>query len=338
MTKSIFFGLMIFLISITLVAQEKDSPKTRKVQVTFGYPIGSSGTSSLEYSNNFSFNILYGLNGGVNGIEIGSILNYNKGKVKGFQLSGVSNINTGYSAGFLISGVSNICMDSTSGLFVSGVLNYSQHNAKGFQLATANIDANEFRGFQLGVINYARKLKGVQLGVINFLGDGTESLPIGIFSIVKNGYFAFELTGGEAIYSNLNYKMGVERFYTIYKAGYSSYESNPVYSFGLGFGGNISISGKQKISIDLSSSQIVYNNQWEGGSNMLNKADFNYKYNVSDKFSLLIGPSFNVYVTEEKVNDEYGTLNIPYSVYTNEWSDGKLFMWFGINAGLSLNL
>ena len=338
MKKLNLVSILLLLISINLVAQENDSLKTRRVQVTFAYPIGSSGMSSMEYSNNFSFNILYGLNGGVNGVEIGSILNYNKGEVKGFQLSGVSNINTGKSVGFLLSGVSNICMDSTSGLFISGVLNYSKQNGKGFQLATANIAANEFKGFQLGVFNYAKKLKGVQFGVINYLNDGAEGLPIGIFSIVKNGYFELEPAGGEVIYSNLNYKMGVERFYTIYKAGYSSYKNNPVYSFGLGFGGNISISEKQKISIDLSANQIVYNNDWESNLNILNKADFNYKYSVSENFSLLIGPSFNVYVTHEKVDGEYGTLNIPYSIYTNEWSSGKLFMWLGINAGLSLKL
>ena len=103
--------ILVLLISINLVAQENDSLKNRKAQVTFAYPIGSSGTSSTEYLNKFSFNILYGLNGGVNGFEMGSLLNYNKGQVKGFQLSGVSNINIGYSDGFILSGVSNICMD-----------------------------------------------------------------------------------------------------------------------------------------------------------------------------------------------------------------------------------
>ena len=207
--------ILVLLISINLVAQENDSLKNRKAQVTFAYPIGSSGTSSTEYLNKFSFNILYGLNGGVNGFEMGSLLNYNKGQVKGFQLSGVSNINIGYSDGFILSGVSNICMDSTSGVIISGVLNYSKQNAKGFQLATANISANEFSGFQLGVFNYAKKLKGVQFGVFNYLDDGEQGLPIGIFSIVKNGHYELELAGGEVIYSNLNYKMGVERFYTI---------------------------------------------------------------------------------------------------------------------------
>lgn len=339
MKKLKLVSILIMLVSIQLVAQENDSLKTRKAQVTFAYPIGSGGTSSMEYSNNFSFNILYGLNGGVNGAEIGSIFNYNKGLVKGFQLAGVANINTGYSKGFLLSGVSNICMDSTNGLFISGVLNYTKKNAQGFQLATANIAVNEFKGFQLGVFNYAKKNKGVQLGVFNYLSDGEEALPIGIFSIVKNGHYELELTGGEVIYSNLNYKMGVERFYTIFKAGYTSYKNNPVYSFGLGFGGNISVSEKQKISIDLSYNQIVHNNNWDSGKlNILNKADFNYKYSVSKKISLLIGPSFNFYVTEEKVDGEYGTLNIPYTIYTNEGTSSKLFMWLGINAGLSLKL
>lgn len=336
--KKIIVSILVLLVSINLVAQVNDSLKTRKAQVTFAYPMGSSGTSSTEYLNNFSFNILYGLNGGVNGFEMGSLLNYDKGQVKGFQLSGVSNINTGYSEGFILSGVSNICMDSTSGVLISGVLNFSKQNAKGFQLATTNIAINQINGFQLGVFNYAKKLKGVQFGVFNYLDDGEEGLPIGIFSIVKNGHYELELTGGEVIYSNLNYKMGVERFYTIFKAGYSSYRNNPVYSAGLGFGSNIFVSDRQKISIDLSGNSIVYNNNWEGKLNMLNKADFNYKYNVSENFSLLIGPSFNVYITEENVDGEYGTLNVPYTIYTNEWSKGELFMWFGLNAGLSLKL
>jgi hypothetical protein len=338
MKKLNIVSILLFLISINLVAQENHSLKNRKAQVTFAYPIGSSGMSSMEYSNNFSFNILYGLNGGVNGVEIGSILNYNKSEVKGFQLSGVLNINTGYSKGFLLSGVSNICNDSATGVLVSGVLNYSVQNSKGFQLSTTNFAANEFKGFQLGVFNYAKTLKGVQLGVFNFINDGEKALPIGIFSIVKNGHYELELTGGEVIYSNLNYKMGVDRFYTIYKAGLSSYNNNPVYSYGLGFGGNLSIAENHKLSIDLSANSITYNNNWNRELNLLNKIDLNYKFFISQKLSLLIGPSLNVYVTKEKVDGQFGTLNVPYSMYTNEWSSGKLFMWFGLNAGLSLKL
>ena len=296
MEKTSLVILLVLTISINLVAQENTSSQTRKAQITFAYPIGSNGIEAPDYSNKFSFNILYGLNGGVNGFELGSILNYNKGEVIGFQLAGVS----------------NICTDSTSGLFLSGVLNYSKQNSKGFQMSTINFTAEKFTGFQLGVVNYAKELNGIQLGVVNYakelngiqlgviniLNDSRKALPIGIISIVKNGFFEFELTGGEVIYSNLNYKMGVERFYTIFKTGYSYYKNNPVYSYGIGFGSNISISEKHKLNVDLSGNKIVYNNKWDGKLDLLNKVDFNYKYNVSRNLSLLVGPSFNVYITK----------------------------------------
>ena len=301
---------------------------------------------------------------------MGSILNYNEGEIKGFQLSGISNINRENSKGFLLSGVSNICMDSasglfvsgvvnysekksegfflsgvsnvcmdsTSGLFISGVLNYSDQNSKGFQLSTINITSSDVKGFQLGVFNYAQKINGVQFGVINYLNDGEEGLPIGIISIVKNGHFEFEPTAGEVIYSNFNYKMGIEKFYTIFKTGYSSYKNNSVYSLGIGFGGNIPLSEKQKLSLDLSSNNIYYNNKWDGDLNLLNKVDLNYKYQFTEKLSFLIGPSFNIYITKEKVDGRYGTLDIPYTIHTNEWTDGKLYTWIGFNAGLSLSL
>ena len=107
----------------------------------------------------------------------------------------------------------------------------------------------------------------------------------------------------------------------------------------LGFGGNLLLSERQKISIDLSYNQIVYNNNWNNNDlNILNKADFNYKYSISKNLSLLIGPSINVYVSKNKIDGEYGTLNIPYSIHTNEWSNGKLSIWVGLNAGLALKL
>ena len=74
---------------LNVFAQESDTLLTSKVQVTFAYPLGSNGLNSLNYSNNFSLNILFGLNGGVDGVEIGGLMNYNKGEVK-WLCSGLS--------------------------------------------------------------------------------------------------------------------------------------------------------------------------------------------------------------------------------------------------------
>lgn len=282
--------LILLILYSNFSAQEIDSAKTRKVQITFAYPLGTNGKNSMEYSNNFSFNIIYGFNGGFNGVEIGSVLNYNKG------------------------------------------------DSRGFQVGTLNVNQGNFKGFQMGVLNLTKKLNGVQLGVINIIGDPDQAIPIGLVNIVKGGLYELEVTGGDLLYGNVNFKMGVEKFYTIYKIGYTMSKNNSIYSTGLGFGRNFQLSEKQKLSVDLSSSHLSLNNSWKGSLNMLNKIDFNYQHKLSEKLSFLIGPSFNIYLTEEKLEGEYGTVKIPYSIYTEEWSNGKLWMWIGANVGVSLKL
>ncbi|HYF03526.1 MAG TPA: hypothetical protein VEC36_09130 [Patescibacteria group bacterium] len=292
----------------------------KATQVSFAYPIGSNGISSMEYANKFSFNIIYGLNGGVQGAEIGSVLNYNTGNVSGFQFVGVTNINKGITKGFQLAGVANVNLENTSG----------------FQLSTANIVSNEFSGLQLGVVNYASQLQGVQFGVINIAENADSGTPIGLISFVKNGHFEVEANAGEALYSNLSYKMGVRNLYTIFKAGYSSFNGKLVSSYGLGFGSLFSINNEHNINIDASLNRIAYDNNWNNDRlNSLYKLDANYRYQFLSNFTLIAGPSLNLYITEEKVNDNYGTINIPYSFYTNESSNSKSFMWLGANVGLS---
>lgn len=329
---------LMFITSLSLLSQEIINNNDRNFQVTFAYPIGSNGIASIDKLNNFSLNLLYGVNGGVNGFEIGSIFNFNKGAVKGVQLSGISNINTGKTSGFLISGILNVNMESTSGLLLAGVLNYSKDNSNGFQLSIANIASNEMNGFQLGIFNYSKKLKGTQLGIINYTSECEKSLPIGLISIVKNGLFELEVTGNELLFANINFKMGVNKFYTIYKTGYSVYKNKPVFSYGLGIGSKVLDFDKSKISLDFSVNQIVFNNNFKSKRNILGKVDFNYQRHISDKFSLLLGPSLNLYVSNEKVDGQYGTLTIPYTIYTRELYNGKLFSWIGFNAGLSLKI
>ncbi|MBV6654085.1 MAG: hypothetical protein KI786_10040 [Mameliella sp.] len=66
--------------------------------------------------------------------------------------------------------------------------------------------------------------------------------------------------------------------------------------------------------------------------------DFNYKIGLTNRFALLIGPSYNVYLTREKVNNEFGTLDILYTISENEQSESALKQWIGINAGFSIRL
>ena len=103
----ITISLVVLMLGICTIAQAQEGSKKSKFQVSFGYPVGTHGMQK-DYVNDFSFNILYGLNGGVDGFEYGGVFNYNSGDVKGFQMAGVANINRGNTQGFQLSGALNI--------------------------------------------------------------------------------------------------------------------------------------------------------------------------------------------------------------------------------------
>jgi hypothetical protein len=124
--KKLISGLVSVLLALTgslVAAQETDSSGVRPAQVSFAYPLGTNGADSLNYSNGFSFNILFGLNGGVRGAELGGVFNFNAGDVKWAQLAGVLNINTG----------------DTSGVQMAGVLNTNFGDTRGLQMSPANL-------------------------------------------------------------------------------------------------------------------------------------------------------------------------------------------------------
>src|SRR5574344_2886256 len=100
-------GLSILFLA-ALACLNTNAQEKKAVQVSFIYPVGTAGTNSVDYKNNFSFNIIGGLNGGVNGFEFGSVANINQGDVTGCQISGVCNVASGDSKGLLLSGVANL--------------------------------------------------------------------------------------------------------------------------------------------------------------------------------------------------------------------------------------
>ncbi len=164
--------------------------KTRAFQFSFVYPLGTNGTNSYDYSNNISINLLWGVNGGVNAMEVGAFANINRGDVNGFQGAGFTNINMGKTNGVQAAGFYNQSEEFSGGQF-AGFLNLNTNNSSGFMGAGyLNVVRGNMKGWQAaGFANVSSKsITGAQLsGFGNFSRDSVDGAQIsGFINVAKN--------------------------------------------------------------------------------------------------------------------------------------------------------
>ncbi len=305
----------------------------RKVQFTFFYPFSTSGFGAKNCSYNFSFNTIWGITGGVDGCELASVGNIVKGNVSGTQIAGVFNTTTGSSKGAVISGVANITGENANGAMISGVLNTAQ-TIKGLQLSTINIASELLDGMQTGVINIAKKGKGLQLGVVNIgKSTGDSILPIGLFNIFRDGYYALELSTNEMLFTTISFKMGIEKLYTIFRFGIGFRNDSHFFSSGGGLGAILPINSKSKINIEAICSQF-YENDFKHISDILSQINLDYQYNLTKHWAVKFGPTLNCFVEKKNKTKDNDAVRVPYTIIEGKSDNHITSIWIGANAGL----
>jgi len=170
-------------------AQNDTTVASRPAQVSFFYPLGTNGIDSPQYVNNLSFNILYGVNGGLNGFELGGLVNTELGAVNGIQIAGLANINAKQADGIMISGITNIVKDSSQSVAIAGISNIVGGSANGAQIAGISNTVNgNFNGIQAA-------------GIANVNNGSLIGLQVAGISNTNNGHFIGAQVSG---ISNLN--------------------------------------------------------------------------------------------------------------------------------------
>jgi hypothetical protein len=187
------------IISSLVSAQEVDSIKTAS-QITIFYPLSSNGPQAKNISNNLSFNVLYGVNGGLDGFELGAIANVIKGEVKGCQIAGITNVVQGSALGVQIGGIANVVGDSLIGIQIAGISNVVPTHTIGAQISgISNFTKNEVVGAQIsGVSNIASKsIQGTQItGISNIVNGKIEGAQIsGIHNLVTEDATGAQVSG-----------------------------------------------------------------------------------------------------------------------------------------------
>ena len=100
----------------------------------------------------FRFNLIYGRNAGMTGLDMGAVNHVAGGPFRGVQL-GLVNM-TDWGSGFQ-----------------AGIVNLNEAGFEGAQWGASN-QTGLNNGLQLGLVNYAQKAKGIQVGVINIIREG----------------------------------------------------------------------------------------------------------------------------------------------------------------------
>ncbi|MEH0154362.1 carboxypeptidase-like regulatory domain-containing protein [Limibacter armeniacum] len=123
-------------------------------QVSLVPMVGSSFYQNSRSINTLSLNIFAGYAAGLEGFEVGTVLNFERYNVKGGQIAGAANIVGGSVSGGQIAGAFNLSRYTVGGLQIAGALNIANQQMSGLQLAgITNIVTGRLKGVQLAGIN-----------------------------------------------------------------------------------------------------------------------------------------------------------------------------------------
>lgn len=190
-----------YLFPNELLAQDyREDLEYRKWRITIFPPLSTNWTDAPDYTAKYSINALVGYHGGLDGTEIGGLVNYNKYYAHGFQLAGLANVSGGNIGGVNIAGLTNISNDDMAGIQFAGLANISGDDLEGIQGAgVLNIAKNDAGGLQFaGGANIAQgNIAGLQgAGLVNAAwGDISGLQASGIANIAKNDVEGLQATG-----------------------------------------------------------------------------------------------------------------------------------------------
>ncbi len=237
----------------------------------------------------------------VNGVQFAGLGNIVGGEVKYAQAAGLFNINRGKTQGFQAAGLFNFNIKNGEGMSAAGLFNYQSGNYTGFQTSGLfSFTSQELKGVQVSALfNYARKIKkGVQIGLFNYVDSAETVIPIGLFSYIrKGGYHPIELSVNEMEFTNLTFKTGTRRFYTILTTGMQPHEvSKRLWQFGYGIGTYLRLGKTMGINLDLTAHHLSQDS-FSRFLNLLNRASLSLEKKWQ-WFGIAVGPAWNLMITD----------------------------------------
>jgi hypothetical protein len=286
--------------------------------------------------------------GTVDGVQGAGFINVAGNGVTGVQGAGFMNVAGNFNEGVQGAGFGNVAANGRVNVQGAGFMNTADE-VDGVQAAGFLNNANQVEGIQAaGFLNRAGNVKGVQVAGFLNICDSIEGVPIAFISIVRyNGYRRFEIAASETQFVSLSYKMGVNKFYTIYSFGKpAGPDSRWMYS--LGFGSRVVENDNSSLSIEA----IAHREVWilddraprvfhHPRYNMHSQLGLTYGRKFGRTTELFAGPTLNFSTANTSpAEDTY----IPWEPIAPSWAfldrtlntNGQVnyAVWFGVKGGI----
>jgi len=334
-----------------------------------GFQFAGFGNFNKGISNGFQFAGFSNFNyAQADGVLVAGFANFTNGKslaiqtagalnicedVQGVQVSGLANIVKGNGEAIQLSGGANITTGEVDGVQMAGFLNFSKKQAKNVQLAGAlnivsgdvggvqisgfaNLASGKLNGTQIaGALNVAREVNGLQLGFINIADTIKSGIPIGVLSIVKHGFRELELSVGEGLNAQVAFKIGVEKFYTIFSAGTQFLGSRDCWAYGYGIGTHLANNDSYKLQLEAMTYHVNEGETYTDVYNDLQQIKLLYTKKISPHFCIFAGPAVNLLITNNR--KEFRSRFAPYTIVAHHGEHTGLDGWLGITAGIHIN-
>ena len=335
-------------------------------QASFTPGLSSHGSMSSSVVNKASLNILGGYTAGTNGFEIAGAFNLTKGDIKKIQVAGLFNVVGGSVRGTQFSGAYNDVNMNVDGLQVAGLLNRVESKVRGLQLAgvgnlagkdvkgaqvaglinvsknttgvqlagVLNKTSGRLKGMQLaGLVNHAKNMDGFQLGVVN-LADSSSGISIGLINLSNNGYRKITVYSNEVINTNIAFKTGNAKLYTLLITGKNFSDTARAFTFGLGLGHDFVLNKHFAISAEGTIQSIYLGNVEE--ANNLYRLQANLQFNALSRLAIFAGPAYSYYVKGEAISGEKYQKEVA-PAWSHHFRNGTQG-WLGWNFGLTVSL
>ena len=283
----------------------------------------------------------------VKGIQFGGWANVSD-DVTGVQFGGVANITKSVS-GMQFAGIANICKEATNAQF-AGVVNMSEYT-NGLQFAgianvTEKIEGAQFAGITNiskevsgasfgGVFNRTGTLRGFQFGVVNVIDTIESGVSMAIINIVKKGFYnEWSLSFADFQNVGLSYKMGIQRFYTIFTAGANFMKDN-LWVFGIGFGNRTVLNNRFDFQPEIVSYQYFPNNFKNIQNTSATYLKFGFVYKLNEKLGIVVAPSIYHLNSDLKDNGQAYKIS-PIKEFYSKKIHNNYYLAFGVGISVGL--